>query len=165
MGLRFTIYFICDEESSTSMTRVQVLWSFLKEENRRAGIGMIRQSIAREDVKCDIYARRSTYEYMIRLPCEFVRMIHGFGDHAVGRLWNQSSAAGIGGYVFNGVYEALILIIRIFTRNGKNVRHGKPVFSEKHYEMSKEFSKHRILSEKTIAVRERYGRSMMDASS
>jgi len=47
---------------------------------------MIRQIIASEDVKCDVYARRSIYEYVIRLPCKFVRMIHGIGNHEVGRM-------------------------------------------------------------------------------
>jgi hypothetical protein len=42
--------FIYDEESSTQMFRVLVLGSFLKEENQRASIGMIRQSIARENM-------------------------------------------------------------------------------------------------------------------
>jgi len=47
---------------------------------------MIRQNIACEDVKCDVYARRSMYEYVIRLPCKFVRMIHRIGNRAVGRM-------------------------------------------------------------------------------
>jgi len=47
---------------------------------------MIRQRIAREDVTCEVYARRSMYEYVIRLPGKFVRMIHGIGNHAVRRM-------------------------------------------------------------------------------
>jgi len=47
---------------------------------------MIRQSITHEDVKCDVYARRSMYEYVIRLPCKFIRMTHGIGYRAVGRM-------------------------------------------------------------------------------
>jgi hypothetical protein len=52
-GVQIRYNFIYDEESSTP------IWNFLKEEDQRASIGMIKQSITRKNMKCNIYARRN----------------------------------------------------------------------------------------------------------
>jgi len=48
---------------------------------------MVNQSIARENTKAHCgMLREDMYEYMMSLPWEFVRMIHGIGNHVVRRL-------------------------------------------------------------------------------
>ena len=69
------------------MTHVRVLWSFPWEENHRASTGRIKQSITCENTKMHGWMfNECMYEYMTRLPWEFVRMIHGIGNHVIRRL-------------------------------------------------------------------------------
>ena len=48
---------------------------------------MIKQSIAREDTKVHCWMfKEDMYGYMMSLPWEFVRMIHGIGNHVARRM-------------------------------------------------------------------------------
>ena len=78
------------------MTRVLVLRSFPREGNQRASIGMIKQSIAREDTKVHCWMfKEDMYEYMMSLPWEFVRMIHGIGNHVARRMRSFTRLDGL----------------------------------------------------------------------
>jgi len=48
---------------------------------------MIKQNIACENTKMHgCMFNEGMYEYMMSLPWEFVRMIHGIGNHVVRRM-------------------------------------------------------------------------------
>ena len=76
------------------MTRVLVLRSFPREGNQRASIGMIKQSIERENTqaRCGMF-REDMYEYVMSLPWKFVRMVHGIGNR-VGRRMRSFTRLG-----------------------------------------------------------------------
>ena len=57
---------------------------------------MIMQSIARENTKALYWMfKEDMYEYMMSLPWEFVRMIHGIGNHVVRRMRSFTSLDGL----------------------------------------------------------------------
>ena len=57
---------------------------------------MIKQSIASENTKahCGMF-KEDMYEYMMSLPWEFVRMIHGIDNHVVRRMRSFTRLDGL----------------------------------------------------------------------
>ena len=57
---------------------------------------MIKQNIVCENTKMQCWMfKEGMYEYMMSLPCEFVRMIHGIGNHVVRRMCSFTHLDGL----------------------------------------------------------------------
>jgi hypothetical protein len=73
------------------MTRMLIYKVFVKKENQRASISMIKQSIACENTKMQCWMfKKGMYEYVMSLLWEFVRMIHGNGNYVAMRMCTMS---------------------------------------------------------------------------
>ena len=57
---------------------------------------MIKQSTSRENTKahCGMF-KEDMYEYMVSLPWEFVRMIHGISNHVVRKIRSFTRLDGL----------------------------------------------------------------------
>ena len=57
---------------------------------------MIKQSIAHENTKAHYWMfKEDTHEYMMSLPWEFIRMIHGIGNQVVRRMRSFTRLDGL----------------------------------------------------------------------